>query len=429
MEVHTGVDERRITERVVERRSKGVRVTASGTDPERDPRREIPVLGFRDYWYPVIGERKVPKRKPLRVKLLGEQLCVFRGADGIAVVSDICPHRGASLSGGNCHYQGTVSCPYHGWTFDGAGACVAALSEGPDSIIPGRVTVRSYRTVTLKGIVFVWMGDGEPVPPSEDLPPELFDDSLVLWDATIWNANWRPALENMNDNHVFYVHRNSIQLLLQPLGKQSYSGARARIYGGGVALSHYADESVEQRPYRERFEGVNGYWPKHARRLAWAWLFRAKPLSWLWRLGDGGYPAHGAYHGDPEWDMGPHMPGMLRINGGSALYTRWCVPVDERTTCEFYLWATRPRTTAAELWERLKYPLAQKLLRNRNLGMQDGKILEETRFDTPERFTPFDVETMGWRHLAILSARYGGRHDRIPPEAIERLNRTGEGEG
>jgi len=408
-----------------------VAVVYSGQPGSADPRGEMPVLGFRDYWYPVIGVEKL-RRHPVRVQLLGEQLCVFKGKSGPTVLSDICPHRGASLSGGRCNYAGTVSCPYHGWTFDERGECVAVLSEGPMSAIPGRVRVRRFPTRLIKDVVFAWMGEGEPTAPESDLPPELFDDSVVFHDATVWKANWRPALENMNDNHVRYTHRNSVQLLLRPFGKMSFDGARPIFSGGGVTLTHYTDPSLQERPYREHFAGVAGLWPKHRYRLLWSWIFTPRVTRWIWALGEGTYstpnrlptPYHQGSRGHVwEWNQGPHMPGMLRINGSSSLYTRWCVPIDEGSTREFYFFAVRPRTATGRLWEAAKYPLVQKLLRNRNLGFQDGVVLAQTRFDAPERFSAFDVETMAWRRLAILSARHGGRHDKIPPEVIERLNR------
>jgi hypothetical protein len=220
-------------------------------------------------------------------------------------------------------------------------------------------------------------------------------------------------------------------VLLRPFGKISFDGARAVYSGGGVTLTHYTDASLKERPYQEYYEGVDGLWPKHKYRLLWSWMFSAKALRWIWALGDGSYSRANSvptpYHqGKPEfvreWNQGPHMPGMLRINGSSALYTRWCVPVDEDSTREFYFYAVRPRTESGRRWEAAKYPVVQKVLRNRNLGFQDGTILSQTRFDTPERFSSFDIETMAWRRLAILSARHGGRHDKIPPEIIERLN-------
>lgn len=392
--------------------------------PGSDPRDQIPALGFPEYWYPACGDREVRRRRPHRAQLLGDELCLFRTKTGVAAVADLCPHRGARLSGGSCHYNGTVSCPYHGWTFDETGACIAALSEGPDSPAPLRSRVRTYPTVVLKGVVFVWMGETPPADPATDLPPELTDDSLIFHDSTTWHANWRPALENLNDNHVFYVHRNSIQMLMRPLGKVSFRGARAVISGGGVHLTAYSDGSETSRPVREYFPALEGYWPRTNMRRIWAGLFRTRPFAWLWRLGDAAdYPrSPGNYHASDEWNMGPHMPGMQRINGGSCLYTRWCVPIDADNTREFYFLAVRPGSRLANAWERAKYPLAQRLLRNRNLGFQDGRVLERLRFDVPERLTEFDIETIGWRRLAILSSRYGGRHDQIPPEIIDRLN-------
>src|SRR6516162_7635698 len=79
------------------------RVVHTGGPPESDPRRLIPELGFREYWYPLVGADTVSRRKPRRIKLLGEELCVFWGAHGVAAVSNFCPHRGTRLSGGDCH--------------------------------------------------------------------------------------------------------------------------------------------------------------------------------------------------------------------------------------------------------------------------------------------------------------------------------------
>jgi phenylpropionate dioxygenase-like ring-hydroxylating dioxygenase large terminal subunit len=408
----------------VDRKAINFRVFHSASDPASDPRREIPELGFRNYWYPVATASKVPRRKPLQAKILGDDLCIFRGKTGIAVISNWCPHRGASLSGGKCHYEGTVSCPYHGWTFDERGECLAVLSEGPAKLssIPGRVSVKTYPTRVIQDIVFAWMGDREPVRPEDDLPPELFDGSFVQHDATVWHANWRVALENLSDNHTNYIHRDAIQVLMQPFMKVSYRGAKTYYQGGGAGLTFYSDGGERQRPYREYFEGVDGYWPKHSWRLLWVPIMRARPLAWVWRLGDG-YPPKAPYHPNShEWNGGPHMPGMQRISGGSAMYTRWCVPIDEVTTKEFYMWAVRPKSGAQRFWERCKYPIAQKLLRHRNLGFQDGHILEQLRFDLPERFSQYDVETMGWRRLAILSQRHGGRHSDIPSSVLADLN-------
>jgi hypothetical protein len=63
-----------------------------------DIRPLIPTLGLCEYWYPALPAREVGARKPVRVSLLGDDLCVFRGATGdVVAIQDVCPHRGARL--------------------------------------------------------------------------------------------------------------------------------------------------------------------------------------------------------------------------------------------------------------------------------------------------------------------------------------------
>ena len=47
-----------------------------------DIRHLIPKLGLRNYWYPAILDRSVGSRKPVKVSLLGEEICLFRGGNG-----------------------------------------------------------------------------------------------------------------------------------------------------------------------------------------------------------------------------------------------------------------------------------------------------------------------------------------------------------
>ena len=116
-----------------------------------DIRHLIPKLGLRNYWYPALADSKVGRRKPVKVSMLGEELCLFRGAGGdVVAIQDICPHRGARLSEGDCHYKGTVACPYHGWVYDESGKNVMVLSEGPNSPVCGKAgtEAKAYPTRT-----------------------------------------------------------------------------------------------------------------------------------------------------------------------------------------------------------------------------------------------------------------------------------------
>src|SRR5256712_583498 len=145
--------------------------------------------------------------------MLGEEMCLFRGANGdVVAIQDVCPHRGARLSEGHCHYRGTVACPYHGWVFDESGKNVAVLSEGPDSGVCGKpgTEAKAYPTRTLKGVVFVWIGDGDPAPIEEDVPEEFFDDqALILTGQVYWRCNWGGAPANSMGSHLHHGHPNA----------------------------------------------------------------------------------------------------------------------------------------------------------------------------------------------------------------------------
>ena len=110
--------ERRTEREILDRRPSGIPALAAFSAVEssrskaeqlgEDPRSSIPPLGLREYWYPALPAKKV-RKKPLYWNMLGEDLVLFRDKQGeVAVLSDICPHRGASLSGGTCFYRGPM---------------------------------------------------------------------------------------------------------------------------------------------------------------------------------------------------------------------------------------------------------------------------------------------------------------------------------
>jgi len=71
------------------------------------------------HWHPVMLASDL-EGTPMGVKLLGQQLVVFRTSQGVAALDDRCPHRGARLSTGSVE-DDCVVCPYHRWRFDATG--------------------------------------------------------------------------------------------------------------------------------------------------------------------------------------------------------------------------------------------------------------------------------------------------------------------
>jgi phenylpropionate dioxygenase-like ring-hydroxylating dioxygenase large terminal subunit len=384
-----------------------------------DIRTLIPKLGLRNYWYPAIADKKVGSRKPVKVALLGEEICLFRGATGaVAAIQDVCPHRGARLSEGDCHYRGTVACPYHGWVFDESGKNVAVLSEGPDSGVCGKpgTEAKIYPTRTLKGVVFVWVGDDEPAPIEQDVPEEFFDDdALVQVGQVHWRCNWEVALENSMDSHVNYVHRNAVVVARGGFIARGAQGEHPLYvgngFGGDVAESNYMRRNPSQDVY------ANGWtWPKTNYRRFWTWL--TKPLADRARRNIP--PPKSA-----RWCGGHHLPGMFRAEFGWDLYTRMCVPVEEHLTRVWYYHCTRPQNAGRRLWDRLMYATVRRWIIEYNFSRQDEAVMINQRYDTPEKLSGTDAEVIQWRKL-VVTKHYGGRDasfeyrnpDDLPPDAV-----------
>ncbi|HLY65331.1 MAG TPA: Rieske 2Fe-2S domain-containing protein, partial [Chloroflexota bacterium] len=168
------------------------------------------MLGFRNYWYPVAWSRSVGK-KPKTLRLAGDPIMLRREKGQMYAFYDQCPHRGIPLSVGRQEFPGTWSCRYHGWTYElSTGILKAALTDGPDSPICGKVRVRTYPVEERTGLIWLWMGEGEPtVPVEDDIPSELLRaDAVVCGRIVERRGNWRLAAENGYDEaHVTFLHR------------------------------------------------------------------------------------------------------------------------------------------------------------------------------------------------------------------------------
>lgn len=161
-------------------------------------------------WY-VAEWSKTVKDKPVKTKILGQNLVLFRNAEGqIQCLADVCLHRGGSLSGGWINdKKDCVVCPYHGWEYDGAGKCKKIPSEGDDFKISQRFIVDSYPVEEHYGMIWVFMGD---LPEEERYPiPPLPEYNKPGWRAVSaewhWNAEAARVVENGIDlAHASFVH-------------------------------------------------------------------------------------------------------------------------------------------------------------------------------------------------------------------------------
>jgi phenylpropionate dioxygenase-like ring-hydroxylating dioxygenase large terminal subunit len=98
------------------------------------------------------------------VRLLGEDLVVWRDGASYHAWQDLCIHRGARLSLGKLG-DGQLACAYHGWVYNSAGQCTL-MPAHPEQTPPAKAKVRAYHTRVGLGLVWACLGE-----PSQDLPP------------------------------------------------------------------------------------------------------------------------------------------------------------------------------------------------------------------------------------------------------------------
>jgi phenylpropionate dioxygenase-like ring-hydroxylating dioxygenase large terminal subunit len=359
------------------------------------PRYDEAALGFRNYWYPAMLSRKLGRR-PVGLKILGENLLFTRYQDKCFAIEDRCAHRGIPLSVGRCEFPGTntITCRYHGWTFDvGSGMCVAALTDGPDSPIVGKAKVRTYAVEERCGLIWVFIGDAEPPPLHEDVPEELLrPDSVIGLRVTLRQGNWRLAAENgLDPSHAAYLHRNAWLTLFRkfPAAKTNVT---PQIVGPWVGYSQSAPI-------------IEGHYP-----LLGVW-----PVGEWWKIPRKGSPTKTQLR----------LPCFLRVDPfptTGIVHFEWYVPVDERH--HRYFQFSVKWTSGFRSWRfRLAYWLWWRWLAHVQFNGQDAWMVK--------LMDPFYSEQDGWKREKLYRPDVGltawRRHCHENARQVQRIAVEDEG--
>jgi 5,5'-dehydrodivanillate O-demethylase len=167
---------------------------------------------LRMFWQPVCCSYELAAGRALPVRILGEDFTVYRGASGTPyMVGPRCAHRGTQLSVGSVEGE-CIRCFYHGWKYDGSGQCTEQPAEGQS--FAHSVRIPSYAVREYIGLVFAYMGAGEPAALPQYPRFERSDISLDV--AGLRRiCNYFNNIDNSLDNaHVRFVHqrhRDSVQ--------------------------------------------------------------------------------------------------------------------------------------------------------------------------------------------------------------------------
>ncbi|MEE2061081.1 Rieske 2Fe-2S domain-containing protein [Rhodococcus artemisiae] len=128
-------------------------------------------------WVSVALTRDIEPGSATGTAVNGAPVALWRGADGVLHAwADRCPHRGMRLSLGFVRGARLV-CLYHGWQFDGKGAC-RHVPAHPKMTPPSTVTPVRYRAVDRSGIAWVSTTDSSDTAVPERSAPETAPEPI-----------------------------------------------------------------------------------------------------------------------------------------------------------------------------------------------------------------------------------------------------------
>ncbi|MEL1251167.1 aromatic ring-hydroxylating dioxygenase subunit alpha [Aurantiacibacter gilvus] len=164
---------------------------------------------LRCHWQPIAGVDELNQRSTKAVRILGEDLTLYRDLSGnLGLIDRQCPHRRADMTFGYVEACG-LRCSYHGWLFDRDGSILEQPWE--ETVNPNRrepVRIKAYPVREMAGLIWAYLGQGQP----PELPcwePFTWKNGFVQVVISHVPCNWLQAQENSIDPiHFEWMHAN-----------------------------------------------------------------------------------------------------------------------------------------------------------------------------------------------------------------------------
>ena len=182
---------------------------------------------LRRYWYPVAATTELVERPTKAVRILGEDLVLYRDKQGRpGLIGSNCAHRRMSMLLGIPENEG-LRCAYHGWLYDRQGKCLEQpyeQAEDPNSTFKERIRMPAYPVQELGGLIFAYLGP-EPAPLLPRWDILVRDGVLRDIGAAVIPCNWLQIMENSLDPvHVEWLHQHFYNYVQERLGRSEIRG-------------------------------------------------------------------------------------------------------------------------------------------------------------------------------------------------------------
>jgi phthalate 4,5-dioxygenase oxygenase subunit len=168
---------------------------------------------MRRHWQAVCLSEEVnePDGAPVRARVLGEDLVVFKDSQGrVGVMGEFCPHRGVSLVYARNEHGG-LRCLYHGWKMNVSGEVLEMSSEPSQSTLPSKVHHTAYPALEWGGFVWCFMGPKDTFTEFTPPPWAPHEHVRVSICKMIIPCNWAQILEGQIDSaHSSSLHSSDM---------------------------------------------------------------------------------------------------------------------------------------------------------------------------------------------------------------------------
>jgi 5,5'-dehydrodivanillate O-demethylase oxygenase subunit len=170
---------------------------------------------LRRYWQPISATVLLEKDPVQPVRLLGEDLVLFRSERGeLGLIGDRCAHRGISMAYGIPQENG-LRCAYHGWTYDTNGRTVDTPFE-PTCL---HMKIPAYPVQELAGMIWAYLGP-TPAPELPKWDALMRDDLEKKLRVTHLDCNWLQCMDNSLDpSHFEHLHGVYGNYMMKKLGR------------------------------------------------------------------------------------------------------------------------------------------------------------------------------------------------------------------
>lgn len=276
---------------------------------------------FRQFWIPVLLAEQLsePDGPQVRVKVLGEDLLVFRDTSGrIGLISPRCPHRGANLFYGRNEQDG-VRCAFHGWKFNYRGECVDAPTIDPEHMprVCEKAKITAYPATEWGGMVWAYMGPREAPPPLPEMEFALLPPSHRHVSKKFQECNWAQAAEGGVDT----AHFSFLHLPIESQTGDMKDKAKRALKGYSKDSMNHEHVQWMREDARPRFSIV-----QHDAGMVLGGARNAAPGKQYWRITQYLLPSHG------------YSPSATP---GQTYHGQTWIPIDDES-CWIYIYSWNP---------------------------------------------------------------------------------------